>query len=236
MALVDVDSWLTEYESCSRLNHTLLSQLNERDGKIQSSPDYNRLTLSIQVGIKQFDRELQQLKYELNGASKNKTITFEEIERRQRLLDALQSQRQILQNKYTNTTRNDRAALLESNWPSTSATRDVADTADEDSAAIIDVERLKQAQIDMMEQQNQGLETLSQTLARQRALATQLGQEVEDQNDILDNLANTIERVDTGVNRETRSISLINRSDSNTCGYWVVIIVLFVAIVIVALW
>lgn len=154
-------------------------------------------------------------------------------------MDALQSQRQILQNKYTNTTRNDRAALLESNWPSTSATRDVADTADEDSAAIIDVERLKQAQIDMMEQQNQGLETLSQTLARQRALATQLGQEVEDQNgrkplariairlltnvpiliaDILDNLANTIERVDTGVNRETRSISLINRSDSNTCG------------------
>ncbi|XP_061395942.1 syntaxin-8 [Musca vetustissima] len=233
MALVDVDSWLTEYESCSRLNHTLLSQLNAREGKIHSSPDYNRLTLSIQVGIKQFDRDLQQLKYGLNEASKNKSITFEEIERRQRLLDTLQSERQTLQNKYTNSTRDDRSALLDSNWPSTSTTR-AGDSNDD--AAIIDVERLKQAQIDMIEQQNQGLETLSQTLARQRALATQLGQEVEDQNDILDNLANTIERVDTGVNRETRSISLINRSDSNTCGYWIVIIVLFVAIVIVALW
>ncbi|XP_073840110.1 syntaxin 8 [Musca autumnalis] len=232
MALVDVDSWLTEYESCSRLNHTLLTQLNQRDGKIHSSPDYNRLTLSIQVGIKQFDRELQQLKFELSESSRNKSITFEEIERRQRLLDTLQSQRQILQNKYTDSTRSDRSALLDSNWPSSSA----AGTSNEDAAAIIDVERLKQAQIDMIEQQNQGLETLSQTLARQRALATQLGEEVEDQNDILDNLANNIERVDTGVNRETRSISLINRSDSNTCGYWIVIIVLFVAIVIVALW
>lgn len=64
----------TEYESCSRLNNTLLSQLNQRDGKINPSPDYNRLTLSIQVGFKQFDRELQQLKLKLNDALQAQTM------------------------------------------------------------------------------------------------------------------------------------------------------------------
>lgn len=65
---------LTEYESCSRLNHTLLSQLNVRDGKQYSTPDYNRLTSSIQVGIKQFDREIQQLNFALNEASKSNSM------------------------------------------------------------------------------------------------------------------------------------------------------------------
>lgn len=102
-------------------------------------------------------------------------------------MDTLESQRQHLQNKYTDTTRNDRSTLLDSgassNWPSSSTSRAGADSnAENDSAAIIDVQRLKQTQIDMLEEQNRGLETLSQSLSRQRALATQLGQEVEDQN------------------------------------------------------
>jgi len=44
-----------------------------------------------------------------------------------------------------------------------------------------DVNILKQRQIDLLEQQNQGLDLLSNTISRQRSLATQLGQEVEDQ-------------------------------------------------------
>ncbi|XP_013105651.2 syntaxin-8 [Stomoxys calcitrans] len=239
MALVDVDSWLTEYESCSRLNQTLLTQLNERDGKQTSSVDYNRLTSSIQLGIRQFDRELQELKYKLSEAAKTKAVTFEEIERRQTLWDSLQSQRQLLKKRYLSATRSDRSALLETSaassiWSSPNRAGPSADSGNEsDTAAIIDVQRLKQTQIDMLEQQNRGLETLSQTISRQRALATQIGQEFEEQNDILDNLANTAERVERGVSRETQGITAINRNESSTWGYWIVIIVLFIAIIIV---
>ena len=45
-----------------------------------------------------------------------------------------------------------------------------------------DVESLKQHQIEVMEQQKRGLDVLSQTISRQRALASQLGNEVHEQN------------------------------------------------------
>ncbi|XP_075163446.1 syntaxin 8 [Haematobia irritans] len=240
MALVDVDSWLTEYESCSRLNQTLLTQLNDRDNKNASSPDYNRLTSSIQLGIRQFDRELQELKYKLNEASKSQTVTYQEIERRQQLWDSLQSQRQLLKNRYTSATRSDRTALLENSasssiWsasPSNRTGRSVENA--QGTADVIDVNRLKQAQIDILEEQNRGLETLSQTISRQRALATQIGQEFEEQNDILDNLANSVERVERGVNQQTQGVNRISRNEDKTYGYWIVIIVLFIAIIVVS--
>jgi len=41
-----------------------------------------------------------------------------------------------------------------------------------------------------------------------------------------------MDRVETGVQRETQSIGQVNRRDS-TWGYWLVIIALFVAIIVV---
>ncbi|KAM7355648.1 syntaxin 8 [Cochliomyia hominivorax] len=233
MALVDVDTWQTEFESCKRLSNTLLSQLNQRATKKHLSSDYNRFTAAIKVGLQQYERELQQLKFKLNEAAKNKTVDNEELKRRQQLLDALQIQRQQLQTKYNDSELKDRSALLQN--PTTSSNTN--EEEDSDAAPIIDthdVQTLKQQHIDLLEEQNRGLETLSQTISRQRHLATQLGQEVEDQNDILDNLANTIERVETGVGLETRNIGLINRRDSSTWCYWVIIFSLLVIIIIVA--
>uniref|UniRef100_A0A1B0C4I2 t-SNARE coiled-coil homology domain-containing protein n=1 Tax=Glossina palpalis gambiensis TaxID=67801 RepID=A0A1B0C4I2_9MUSC len=245
MALVDVDSWSTEYESCSRLSHALLDKLNHRDRCQNPSLEYNRLTSSIKVGLKQFDNELQQLKSKLNDAVLEGAITFEESERRQRQVATLQSQRQQIQKKYIDNC----SAVAQSGMGVTafSGIRSSGRTADDDFgdaendsdvAPIIDtsdVEALKQHQIAILEQQNHGLDILSQTISRQRALATQLGQEVEDQNEILDNLAVTMERVETGVGHETHNITLVNRTDNKTWCYWLVIIVLFIAIVIVAL-
>lgn len=102
--------------------------------------------------------------------------------RRQQQLDALQTQRIQLQRKYNDSAINDRDVLLQN--PTTSNAEE-----DSDTAPIIDtndVQALKQHQIDILEEQNRGLETLSQTLSRQKNLATQLGQEVEEQNGILE--------------------------------------------------
>lgn len=52
--------------------------------------------------------------------------------------------------------------------------------------------------------------------------------------DILDDLAVTMDSTDARVNSETRFIGIVTQTDS-TCRYWVIIISLFVAILIVAL-
>lgn len=52
--------------------------------------------------------------------------------------------------------------------------------------------------------------------------------------DIIDDLAGDVERVDMRINNETRHVRTVSSLESSTCGYWVVIVCLFVAIVIVA--
>lgn len=51
--------------------------------------------------------------------------------------------------------------------------------------------------------------------------------------EIIDDLAVDMERTDARVNSETRHVGVVVRKDS-TWGYWLTIILLFVAIVVVA--
>lgn len=51
--------------------------------------------------------------------------------------------------------------------------------------------------------------------------------------DIIDDLAVDMERTDMRINSETRHVGVVTRKDS-TWGYWLTIILLFFAIIIVA--
>lgn len=75
---------------------------------------------------------------------------------------------------------------------------------------------------------------MSRVISRQKELAIQIGDEVDIQNDIIDDLGNAMEHTDSRVNSEIRHIGLVDRKDK-TCGYYMVIGILFVAIVVVSL-
>lgn len=51
--------------------------------------------------------------------------------------------------------------------------------------------------------------------------------------EILDDIGTQIDRTDQRVRVETNRVGIVDRKD-NTCGYWIVIIILFVSIVVVA--
>ncbi|XP_016999930.1 syntaxin-8 [Drosophila takahashii] len=228
MALVDHDSWDIEYEGCERLRHQLLVHLNQRQQISPKASQYVQLTGSIQAGLEQLAKDVKHLKVVLDNAVTWETSPEEELQQRRIDWERLTSQLREIREKFANSTRSNVLAAASS---SASAWQD-QDLAAGQGRTALDVETLKQRKIEMLEQQNQGLEVLSATLSRQRQLATQLGNEVEDQNNILDNLANAMDRVESGVQRETQSIGQVNRRDS-TWGYWLIIIALFVAIIVV---
>lgn len=51
--------------------------------------------------------------------------------------------------------------------------------------------------------------------------------------EILDDLSNRIDETDQRVRTETNNITIVDRKD-NACMYWVIIILLFISIVVVA--
>ncbi|CAD7002909.1 unnamed protein product [Ceratitis capitata] len=231
MSLLDVDSWSRECESCATLNQGILLKLEQREKRQKNSVEYNRLTTAIQAELKQFEGEVKELNQKLGLLEGARSIDRDELFRRRQQIDALKNQFALVNRRATQDTRWERAELFAQS-PNDSTNEPATSSPITDD--INDVNTLKQRQIDILERQNRGLEVLSQTISRQRNLASQLGQEVENQNDILDNLADTMERVDARVHVETGNIGEINRKDS-TWGYWLIIILLFIAIVITAL-
>ncbi|KAH8259644.1 hypothetical protein KR026_008241 [Drosophila bipectinata] len=226
MALVDHDSWDIEYEGCERLRHQLLVHLNQRQQLNPNDAKYLQLTASVKSGLEQLGKDVKHLKVVLDNAVTWETSPEEELEQRRIDFDRLTFQLREINEKFVKSSRsNVLAASPGVSSPSVWQNQDQGNRP-------TDVDTLKLRQAEMLENQNRGLDALSATLSRQRILATQLGNEVEDQNNILDNLADAMDRVENGVQRETQSIGQVNRRDS-TWRYWLVIIALFVAIIVV---
>ncbi|KAJ8318009.1 hypothetical protein KUTeg_003100 [Tegillarca granosa] len=94
-------------------------------------------------------------------------------------------------------------------------------------------EAIRQQQQHIIREQDQGLESLSHVIARQKEMATDIGNEVDSQNVLIDEITDHVDRTGERLIKETRHIRIVDRK-SNTCCYWIVMVVLFIAILVVA--
>lgn len=83
-------------------------------------------------------------------------------------------------------------------------------------------------------EQDKGFDTLGEIITKQRHMAIDIGNEIEVQNEILDDIDDAMEETDQRLTRNTRNIRRVSVK-SNTCGLWVVIVILFVANLVVAI-
>ncbi|XP_076243608.1 syntaxin 8 [Calliopsis andreniformis] len=244
MALVyigDSDPWLIEYDACEKLFREIMEQITLRNKHPRASQTYAGLSANIRIHLKQYSREVQQLKTKVDDALRSKTITFEEAERRTRQIEILQS-RDIQLQKLYDTYRSDyasaRTSLLTSGASAFADGGTTSWAADDDDEKPLDVQvsvtNLRTQQDQILLEQDKGLEELCKVITRQKEIGQNISNEVDRQNEVIDNLVNHIDRTDESLTNKTRQIQNISTKD-RTCGYWIVIILLFVSIVIVAL-
>lgn len=252
MALVYVDSdpWLLEHESCEKLYRQIVEQLNLRSFEDRTSGKYAEISALIRLQMKQFGNEIQQLRSKLEQSH---SLTVEEAERRQRLVETLLSlhiqlrqrfnSRSIMDNDRGHTMFNstdDRERLL----ASTAAYQPVSTTGwalddDEVSASqpLLQEASASDLKLDhrvLLKDQDENLERLSKVISRQKEISVTIGSEIDLQNEIVDDLAERMERTNAAIQKETTHVSVITRKDS-TWGYWMIILLLFFAIVAVVL-
>jgi syntaxin 8 len=75
---------------------------------------------------------------------------------------------------------------------------------------------------------------LGEIISKQRHMALDIGNEIEVQNEILDDIGDAMEETDQRLTRNTRNIRRVSVK-SSTCGLWLVIVLLFVANVVVSI-
>ncbi|XP_011140265.1 syntaxin-8 [Harpegnathos saltator] len=244
MALVNIegiDPWLTEYDACEKLFREIMEQLTMRDSEPKASKVYASLSANIRLRMKQYTREVQQLKNKVEEASKSRTITFEEAERRTRQVEQLQSRDIQLQKLYDPRTKDyasSRASLLKSGSSAFADGGTTSWAADEDDEKPINVQvtvtDLVTHQEQVLKEQDKGLDELCKVIARQKEIGQSISNEVNHQNEIIDDLADHMERTDESLVNKTQQVRNIHSKD-RTLVYWVVIVLLFIAIVVVAL-
>ncbi|XP_063717860.1 syntaxin-8-like [Symsagittifera roscoffensis] len=95
----------------------------------------------------------------------------------------------------------------------------------------LSVDELRNDQERVIEEQDRGLDAISQSLARTKRMATAIGDEVDDQNDLIEDIKDKTETVHSKFHKENRHVNLVLEK-SNTTVLWVIIIVLFITILL----
>lgn len=191
----------------------------------------------IRIKLTQARNELAALDKKL-ATTKPRSITRDELERRLRHLEKLQSRNFVLNRDFDELTARGSGGhtTIASNIIRPTASRLWEDNDDSEDDVPLDAtnpatEQLRTSQI--ISAQNEGLENLSRIMSRQKELALKISEEVGEQDVILDDIAIQLDRSYGRINRETRAISSLTDSDSGSWWYWMVIISLFVAIIVV---
>ncbi|KAL8594132.1 hypothetical protein ACOMHN_047872 [Nucella lapillus] len=227
------DSWLNDYEVCSRLGQQIMEALNERNKYGRTSSNYTKLSANVRTNLRQFESDLNRLKQNLMRASSSYHITQREVERRQRMLDGLVTKEKQIDQAFKNENGDNRQSLLGGpSDPFSSGVGGGDPWTEPDHLQGVSSSELQSQQQQVLQEQDHGLESLSRVIGRQKQMAIDIGNEVDVQNDIIEDITDHVDSTGNRIRRETRHISIIDRK-SNTCGYYVVIILLFIAIVVI---
>ncbi len=105
---------------------------------------------------------------------------------------------------------------------------ETADTVDKDNADLL------QMQNQIMQQQDQGLDLLAQTIARQKELGQTINRELDEQMPLLDRLGDHVDSTTDNVQRETKRVIKLTRKQAAGSGFlclifWIIAFALFAA-------
>ena len=81
-------------------------------------------------------------------------------------------------------------------------------------------------------EQDQGLDMLAEVIRRQRGMGEDIFREVTHQNDLIDDIDDRVENVNQRLLDTTSNVRVVAKKD-RTCGYWIVILLLAIAIIAV---
>jgi len=92
---------------------------------------------------------------------------------------------------------------------------------------------LKEVQQDAIKDQDAGLDALHSVILRQKNMAQQIGSEIVHQNDLIDEIDDRMDSTTQRLLENTRAVRTVDTKDK-TCGYWIIILILTIAILVIA--
>ncbi|XP_051851642.1 syntaxin-8 isoform X1 [Antechinus flavipes] len=230
------DPWLSTYDSTCYIAQEIAEKIQQRNQCERNGESTTKLSVAIRTLLQNLKEKITLLKDLLLRAVSTHQITQLERDRRQNLLDDLVTRERLLQASYKNDgTEPD---LIRSSLMAKTTNRIVSNPwlfEEPEETRGLGFDDLRQQQQKIIQEQDAGLDALSSIISRQKQMGQEIGNELDEQNEIIDDLANLVENTDERLCNQTRQVTIVDKK-SSSCGMMVVIVLLLIAIVVVAVW
>jgi len=219
-----MDDFMKQYQSLKDLSPQIRQQINLKKNTARESISYNKTTTRLKTLLNTFESDLKQLKNELQRLTNTKRYPQIELDRRQELVNEINTLFHQFQQEIES---NSSAYQFGSNQ-----NRYYDDESVDNSKYTVDEAR--ERQMLLLQEQDEGLDMLGEILSKQKFIARDMCQEITVQNEILDDINDIMDQADVRLVRNIRNTEKVSRK-SDTCGLWVLIVLLFVADIVIIL-
>lgn len=220
---LDIDPWLQDFQDAKQLADEIISSIQERNTKHRDgSSEASRMTAAARRKLGILGTKIDALQQSLNSSG-NSNITENERNRRQDLTTVLQARKDQM---YSMLSRNQ--ANRDSLLSGASSQQGAQET---DATAELDNHGLLQLQQEVMDDQDQHLEQLSQSVQRTRHVAVAINEELDLQVALLDELDEDVDVTQSRLRAAKRRIADVLKRSSN-CKIFCYVVLLFTAILL----
>lgn len=234
------DSWIQNYDATCRLAQETAENIHERNRQQRTGGNPAKLNMTLRASLQKLKQNINQLRETLIRATSQRRIIQSEADRRQSLLDSLVTrERQLLALFKGDVSEVDREPARSTLMGGGGGVQGGAVNPwlvnETEETQGLNFGQIKQQQQRIIEVQDAGLDALAAVLSRQKQMGQEIGNELDEQNEIIDDITNLVDKTDSRIRGETRRVKLVE-TKSASCGMMVVIVLLLIAIIVVAAW
>ncbi|KAG0288688.1 hypothetical protein BGZ96_007554 [Linnemannia gamsii] len=189
---------------------------------------------AIEKNMPRLREGLQQLESELSQAEQDGSVPSKELASREDTLIKLQQQLEKLEALLQDKDDADaRAVLLGLNQNSSKHSRSKIVRFSENEVEVDNLDNSQMLQLHqrIMDDQDQNLDRLSQSLGRQHEIGLTINDELESQVDILDDTEHLVDRTGNRLSIASRQLAKVAKRTKG-CGSWTTILILVVILIV----
>eukprot|EP00040_Diaphanoeca_grandis_P033766 m.207688 g.207688 ORF g.207688 m.207688 type:complete len:239 (-) comp32989_c10_seq1:238-954(-) len=229
------DKWLEKLDHASTIALDCEEIIETRRGHVREGKDVSKINSSIRRFLNELAMTIQDLEDLLNASAAEYHITDEQYESRQRSIDELKSRRDEMQTAYSRGQGGPTAPRSGSQSYRNEAYSQGGgrDGYDNNAYGGYDGDNAISRQEQVMRDQDDGIDVLSESIARQKNMGLAISGELDLHEDLLDDLGSAMDRTDNRLHATTERVITVTEKAKGS-GMCCCIAILILAIIIVA--
>ncbi|KAF7213276.1 syntaxin-8 [Nothobranchius furzeri] len=232
------DPWLQNYDATCRLAQEVAENIHERNRQQRTGGNPAKINMTLRASLQKLKQNISQLREGLLRISSSRRIMQSEADRRQNLIDDLLTREKQLNATFKGDATEPeptRSTLMSGGTAASGGSANPWLVNESEETKGLTFGEIKQQHQRIIQAQDAGLDALAAVISRQKIMGQDIGNELDEHNEIIDDLAQLVDTTDSRIRNETRRVKLVE-TKSASCGMLVVIILLLIAIVVIGVW